>query len=44
MNRVNLPKTFTAINLSEKGVFRDRAGMEAQSMEDAARDTKGMED
>jgi len=25
-------------------VFRDRAGMEAQSMEDAARDTKGMED
>ncbi|TLD37372.1 Inositol hexakisphosphate and diphosphoinositol-pentakisphosphate kinase [Venturia nashicola] len=31
--KVNLPKTFTAINLSEKGVFRDRAGKEEESPE-----------
>ncbi|RDI88796.1 hypothetical protein Vi05172_g1325 [Venturia inaequalis] len=31
--KVNLPKSFTAINLSEKGVFRDRAGKEEESLE-----------
>ncbi|QDS75405.1 hypothetical protein FKW77_003103 [Venturia effusa] len=33
--KVNLPKTFTAINLSEKGVFRDRAGKDEESLDTA---------
>lgn len=33
-DRVNLPKTFTAVNLSEKGVFRDRATIDKESIED----------
>jgi hypothetical protein len=33
--RVKLPKSFTAVNLSEKGVFGDRPdGEDSPSMED----------
>lgn len=30
--RVKLPKSFTAVNLSEKGVFTDRAMEDAKGM------------
>jgi hypothetical protein len=35
VNRVKLPKSFTAVNLSEKGVFGDRPEVgDERSMED----------